>query len=68
MIVRLTIWWPMKTDTTEHENAAEARRSLIEAAKLAKARWEGDGNDGEIVTGYRKNKHTLALYEIKQVS
>lgn len=68
MIVRLTIWWPMKTERTEHENAAEARRSLIEAAKQARGRWEGDGSSGEIVTGYRKNKRSLALYEIKQVS
>lgn len=68
MIVRLTIWWPMKTETTEHENAVEARRAMLAAVKQARGRWEGDGSSGEIVTGYRKNKRTLALYEIKQVS
>ena len=68
MIVALTIEWPMKTERTEHENAAEARRTLLKAVKEVRGRLEGDGNDGEIVTGYRKNKRTLALYDIKQVS
>jgi hypothetical protein len=58
----------MKTERTEYENAAEARRALLEAAKQARGRLNGDGSSGEIVTGYRTKKRDLALYEIKQVS
>lgn len=68
MIVRLTIWWPMKTENTEHENATEARRALLEAAKQARGRLEGDGDSGDIVTGYRKNKRAVAIYQINQVA
>lgn len=68
MIVTLTIWWPMKTERTEHVNAAEARRALLKVANQARGRLEGDGSEGDIVAGYRTKKKAIAMYEIKQVS